>query len=261
MNINDFFKRKDSGEKISMVTSYDYWSAKLISKTDIDTILVGDSLAMVMHGHDTTIPATPELMALHTKAVAKGAPNKFIVGDMPFLSFRQGKKKAIEAVSMLMKAGANCVKLEGVDGHEKVISHIVESGVPVMGHLGLTPQSVHKLGGYKVQGKEEKQIKHLMNQAKSLESLGCFSIVLECIPAHVAKAITEELSIPTIGIGAGIDVDGQVLVLHDLLGLNEDFNPRFVRQFLKGASSIKEALNSYHDEVTKRSFPNNKECF
>src|ERR1044072_159785 len=229
MNIHDFQKMKDEGRKISMVTCYDYSSATAVAESNIDCILIGDSLAMTMHGHPNTLFATTAMMALHTAAVAKGAPAKFIIGDLPFLSYRKGLKDAMDAVQELMSAGAHAVKLEGVRGHADIVRHIVDSGVPVMGHLGLTPQSVHGLGGMKVQARTNAAVKILTSEARELETAGCFAIVLECVPVPVARQVTNFLKVPTIGIGAGPHVDGQVLVYQDVLGLNPGFKPRFLR--------------------------------
>jgi len=261
MTILDFNKYKSENTPISMITCYDSWSAAIIEESAMDCILVGDSLAMTMHGHDSTIPADPELMALHTAAVRKGAPTSFIVGDMPFLSFRKGLVPAMETAEKLMRAGANAVKLEGVNGHKEIISHMVESGVPVMGHIGLTPQSVNQLGGYKVQGKTDEKARQLVDDALALEEAGCFAVVLECVPSSIGKIISEKLTIPTIGIGAGNGCDGQVLVLQDMLGLNNKFQPKFVRTFMDGFDTIKKALNEYDSVVKDRSFPSDKESY
>ncbi len=261
MNILDFQRKKSAGEKISMVTCYDNSFAKIVAGSSIDTILVGDSLAMVMHGYDTTLNASVNLMALHTRAVAKAASNKFIVGDMPFLSYRSGLKTGMEAVRKLMQAGAHAVKLEGADGNIDFVKHCVQSGVPVMGHLGLTPQSIHQLGGFKVQGKNPEAFQKLIDDALALQEAGCFALVLECVPAPLAKKITETLKIPTIGIGAGADTDGQVLVLQDLLGMNNAFSPKFLRKYLDGYKLIQEALNHYHEDVVAKSFPLEKESY
>ena len=261
MTILDFKKYKNDKKPISMITCYDSWSAAIIEESNMDCILVGDSLAMTMHGHDSTIPAETDLMALHTAAVRRGAPTSYIISDMPFLSFRKGLLVAMETVEKLMRAGANAVKLEGVDGHKEIISYIVESGVPVMGHIGLTPQSVNQLGGYKVQGRTDEKAKQLIEDAGALEEAGCFAIVLECVPASIGKIISEKLTIPTIGIGAGNDCDGQVLVLQDMLGLNNKFRPKFVRTFMDGFETIKNALNEYDSVVKERSFPEDKESY
>lgn len=261
MNVFDFGRMKHAGQKITMVTSYDHWSARLVARTPLDCILVGDSVAMVIHGHPNTLAATPEMMALHTHAVFRGAPDKFIVADMPFGSYRKGIASAMDCVEQLMRAGATAVKLEGVDGHEDVIKHIIGSGVPVMGHLGLTPQSIHGLGGFKVQGRDDMQAEHLLRQARALEHLGCFAVVLECIPSALASAITNEISIPTIGIGAGVQVDGQVLVLQDLLGMNMDFKPKFLKRYMEGEKLIREALTTYDAEVKAMIFPTTAESY
>lgn len=254
-SILDFYSMKHAGEKITMVTCYDSWSAKLIQDSPIDCILVGDSAAMVMHGHDTTLPATTEMMAWHTAAVRQGAAKQFIVADMPFLSFRKSLDAVMDCVQALMQAGANAIKLEGAEGNEEIIEHITQSGVPVMGHLGLTPQSLHSLGGFRVQAKEAKQAEQLLHQAKALEAAGCFALVLECIPADVAERISQQLKIPTIGIGAGAGTDGQVLVLQDLLGMDNAFKPKFLKQYLNGQAMIGEALSAYVTEVKAGVFP------
>jgi 3-methyl-2-oxobutanoate hydroxymethyltransferase len=254
MKINDFYNYKKPGKKISMITAYDYTTASIVNDSDIDCVLVGDSLAMTMYGESSTVCASPAIMALHTKAVRKGIKDKLLIGDMPFLSFRKGFLKAMETVEELMKAGADAVKLEGIDGHEDTISHIVKSDIPVMGHLGLTPQSVNKFGGYKIQGKDIAGADLILRQAKKLQDLGCFSIVLECIPEELSKKITDTLKIPTIGIGAGPSTDGQVLVIQDMLGLY-DCPPSFVKKYIDGRKLIKEALNSFNEEIKNESFP------
>lgn len=261
MNVLDFAENKKSGKKISMVTCYDHWSAKIIDSTPIDSILVGDSLAMVMHGHSSTLSASVNLMALHIRAVVKGAPHKFIVGDMPFMSFRKSLTANMTAVEKIMQAGAHAIKVEGAAGNLELIRHIVDSGVPVMGHLGLTPQSIHMLGGFRVQAKETKAAQLLKEQALALQEAGCFALVLECVPSKVALDVTDALQIPTIGIGAGVGCDGQVLVLHDMLGLNKDFKPKFLKKYLDGYTLIKEALTQYHEEVQEEKFPSAEESY
>lgn len=261
MNVLDFIKMKQDSKKISMVTCYDYWSAQLINDTDIDVILVGDSLAMVMHGHSTTLPVSVDIMALHTESVAKGAPKKFIVGDLPFLSYRKSLDENMNAIEKLMKAGANSVKLEGAEGNLDLIKHIVDSGVPVMGHLGLTPQSIHQLGGFTVQGKEDGALELITEQALALQKAGCFAVVFECIPQNIAEKVTQELSIPTIGIGAGKNTDGQVLVLQDLLGMNKNFKPKFLRHYMNGYEQLTNALNHFNSDVKTGEFPNEKESY
>jgi len=261
MRVQDFQRMKDEGRKISMITCYDYSSARVVADSNIDCILVGDSLAMTMHGYPNTLSATTTMMALHTAAVAKGAPAKFIVADLPFLSYRKGLKDAMDSVHELMTAGAHAVKLEGVLGHAEIVRHIVDSGVPVMGHLGLTPQSVHALGGMKVQARTKAALKTLTSQARQLEEAGCFAIVLECVPAHGARRVTDSLKIPTIGIGAGPYVNGQVLVYQDVLGLNPDFKPRFLRVYANTFEVIRTALNAYNDDVKSGAFPSARESY
>ena len=260
-SVLEFQKKQALGEPISMVTCYDTWSARIINDTSIDCILVGDSASMVMHGHPSTVHAEVDMMAAHVRSVAKGATEKFIVGDIPFLAHRKGLQPLMETVEVLMKAGAHSVKLEGAQGHLDEVKHIVESGVPVMGHLGLTPQSVNQLGGFKVQGKGEETAREIFEDAIALEKAGCFSIVLECIPAPLAKEITEVLTIPTIGIGSGPDTSGQVLVLHDLLGMDPSFKPKFVRRYLDGYGLIKGAIDQFDEDVKSKSFPVRKESF
>jgi 3-methyl-2-oxobutanoate hydroxymethyltransferase len=261
MNVLDFAARKAGSEKISMVTCYDFWSAQLLNRTQVDTLLVGDSLAMVMHGYDSTVHADVDLMALHIRAVARGAPDKFIVGDMPFLSVRKGLGPAMDAVQALMQAGANAVKIEGETGQLDLIAHIVESGVPVMGHLGLTPQAVHGFGGHRVQAREASAARALAESARRLADAGCFSVVLECVPAVVARCITDTIRIPTIGIGAGAHTDGQVLVLQDLLGMNPDFKPKFLRHYADGFGTISDAVNRFHDDIQAGCFPSRQESY
>ena len=260
-SIRDFARFKAEGRRISMVTAYDAWSARLIARSHVDAVLVGDSLAMVMHGHATTLPATVRLMALHTRAVVRSLAGKFLVADLPFLSCRKGIPAAMTAVGSLMESGAQAVKLEGVDGHEDVIRQIVGSGVPVMGHLGLTPQSVNQLGGFRVQGRNDADAATLLRQAHALEALGCFAIVLECVPAALAARVTSELRLPTIGIGAGVGTDGQVLVLQDLWGVDTDQSPRFVRRYLEGERVLTNALDQYDADVKEARFPGPGESY
>lgn len=244
-----------------MVTCYDYGMARLLNSSNVDCILVGDSVAMTMHGHADTLAATPELMALHIAAVRKGAPEKFIVGDMPFLAHRGSLDSTLTAVRTLVQAGAQAVKIEGIRGSEKTFEHLVQSGVPVVGHLGLTPQSLHALGGFKVQATDDRAAEWLLEQALTVQAVGCIALVLECVPATVAKMVTEKLQIPTIGIGAGPHTTGQVLVLQDLLGLNVDFKPRFVRRYLEGADLLRNALNAFDRDVKEGQFPQANESF
>lgn len=253
MTTLDFAAYKKDGRKISMVTCYDATFAKIIDKTDIDTILIGDSASMVMHGESTTIPTKMEWMEEHTRSVRNGT-SKFIVADMPFLTTRKGQDYATDCAGRLLVAGANSVKIEGVFGQEKILEHLALSGIPVMAHLGLTPQFYQAFGGHKMQGKTEEAAEKIIEEARLAEKVGCFSLVLECIPKDLAKKITESVGIPTIGIGAGRDCDGQVLVLQDMLGMS-GFKPRFVKQYMDGLSLITGALNEYAREVSAAAFP------
>jgi len=254
-NPTEMATARREGRRISMVTCYDFWTARIIDATPIDCILVGDSAAMVMHGHSTTIPADVATIALHVAAVRRGAPQRLIVADMPFLAHRKGIESAVEAVDVLMKAGAQAVKIEGRDC--ATIGHVVESGVPVMGHLGLTPQSIR----FRVQGRGEKSANGLIEDAKGLEAAGCFAVVLECVPSVVARAVTDAVGIPTIGIGAGPATTGQVLVLQDLLGMDPDFKPQFLRTYLDGFRLFRDALERYDGDVRSGAFPSEEESY
>jgi len=261
MPAQDFLRAKAEGRKLSMATCYDYTFARLLAKTALDGILVGDSAAMVMHGHPSTLFADVELMRLHTQAVARGAAGKFLVADLPFLSFRKGVAAALDAAHILMKAGAQAVKLEGVDGHEDVIERMAHSGIPVMGHLGLQPQSIHAYGGFRVQGRTDEAARDIVRQAKALEELGVFAVVLECVPARVGGEVSSALRVPTIGIGAGAGCDGQILVLQDLLGMNIDFRPKFVRPFCDGAQGVADAIGKFDEAVKNGGFPAPEESY
>ena len=261
MNTLDFAKRKAANDPIAMVTCYDYWSARVLSRTEVDCLLVGDSLAMVMHGFDSTVHATIDMMALHAAAVRRGAPSAYIVGDMPFLTMRRGQGCAMDAVQTLMGAGVNAVKVEGEAGQADLIAHIVESGVPVMGHLGLTPQSVQAFGGHRIQGRNASQAAQILDSAKRLQQAGCFALVLECTPRHLARRITEALAIPTIGIGAGPDTDGQVLVLQDMLGMDPEFKPKFLRHYADGCSMVRSAVDRFAQDIRARTFPAKTESY
>jgi 3-methyl-2-oxobutanoate hydroxymethyltransferase len=251
----EFTESKAQGRKISVVTAYDAWSARLVANSTVDAMLVGDSVAMVVHGHPTTLTATLEMMALHTRAVARAAGGKFVIADLPFLTYRKGLPAAMEAVGTLVTSGAHAVKLEGVVGQEDLIAHVVTSGVPVMGHLGLMPQHVHQTGGYRVQGRTDEAADLLIAHARTLEALGCFAIVVECVPTAIAARLTDAVTIPTIGIGAGAGTDGQVLVLHDLIGLTMGQAPRFVRQYLNAQSLLTLALDTFDQDVKAARFP------
>ncbi len=259
--IESFMRARADGNKLTMVTCYDFWSAQIIDNTNIDAVLVGDSTAMVMHGFENTINATVEMMAWHTSAVSRGIKNKLIISDMPFLSHLKGRKQLVESVDLLFKSGAQAVKFEGAENTLSDIKFLVSSGIPVMGHLGMTPQSVHKFGGFKVQGKLSLAAEKILNEALELQDAGCFSIVLEMVPKDLAKSITEKLNIPVIGIGAGQYTSGQVLVLQDLLGMNNNFNPKFLRKYLDGNRLITEAINNYDSDVKEGKFPSIEESY
>ncbi|MFS4458657.1 3-methyl-2-oxobutanoate hydroxymethyltransferase [Bdellovibrio sp. HCB2-146] len=260
-SILDFQEKKNLKKKISMVTCYDYSFARLLASSEVDCMLVGDSLAMTMLGKSTTLDVSSDLMAVFTEAVVRGAGGKFVIADLPFMSYRKGLTANMTSIEKVMKAGAQAVKLEGAAGNLKLIRHTVDSGVPVMGHLGLTPQSVNQLGGFKVQGRDEAAQRKIKEQALKLQEAGCFSIVLEAVPSSLAAEITASLDIPTIGIGAGIDCDGQVLVLQDMLGMNQDFKPKFVKKYFEGADLMIKAFNNYHNEVENGKFPTEKESY
>jgi 3-methyl-2-oxobutanoate hydroxymethyltransferase len=258
-NVTDFARARRELRPIVMIAAYDALMSRLIAASEADVILVGDSVAMVVHGHPSTVHATLDMMGAHVAAARRGAPDFFIVADMPFLSVRRGIAAATEAAGVLMQAGASALKIEGVTGHEDVIAHLVGSGIPVMGHLGLTPQSVNQLGGYRVQGRSVEDARRLRQEAQKLEGLGAFSLVLECVPALLATEITGERTIPTIGIGAGGGTSGQVLVLSDLLGFDAAFQPRFVRRYADGHSLVRDALNHFARDVRAARFPAREE--
>ncbi len=260
-SILEFKKFKEENKKISMITCYDYWSAKIIDESNIDAVLVGDSTAMVMHGYETTINADIEMMCFHVAAVKRGLKNKLLIVDLPFLAHRKGKNYLIESIDKLMKCGAQAIKIEGADDNIDLIQYIVKTGIPVMGHLGLTPQSYFQLGGYRLQGKDKLSAEKIISDSKKLEAAGCFAIVLEMIPSEISREITQVLTIPTIGIGAGLFTDGQILVLQDMLGLNRDFQPKFLRKYLNGYELILNSLNNFDDDVKKRNYPNENESY
>jgi 3-methyl-2-oxobutanoate hydroxymethyltransferase len=259
---SDFLKMKESKEPIVMLTAYDFPSAKLAEAAGVDMILVGDSLGMVVLGYDSTIPVTVEDMIHHTKAARRGAPNTFIVTDMPFMSYHLSKEDALRNAQRIMQqSGANAVKVEGADQVVDVIRALTQAGVPVVAHLGLTPQSVGVLGGYKVQGKDAESARKLINDAKLCEQAGAIALVLECVPKQIAAEITKQLTIPTIGIGAGDEVDGQVLVYHDVLGYGVERVPKFVKTYANVQEIITHALASYVADVKLRQFPERSHMF
>lgn len=253
---------KRSGEKISMLTAYDFTMATIIDQAGVDVILVGDSASNVMAGYETTVPMTLDHMIYHTACVVRGVDRALVIADMPFMSYQVTAKEALISAGRLMKeAGAHAVKLEGGSTIAPTIKKIVDAGIPVMGHLGLTPQSIYKFGTYKVRAKEEEEAESLLKDAKALEKAGCFSIVLEKIPAGLAKKVSDSVSIPTIGIGAGPHCDGQVLVIHDMLGLNKEFNPRFLRRYADLHSEMTGAVQNYIKDVKNKEFPNEDESY
>lgn len=260
-SVLDFKQKKKSQQKISMVTAYDYPTAKLVDNSNIDAILVGDSVAMVMHGFENTTYATVEMMALHTAAVKRGVQNKFIVTDMPFLSVHRSEEYLFQALDQIIKAGAHAVKIEGGSEVFKCIDQIIKAGIPVMGHLGLTPQAVNQIGGYKVQGKHQDQADQIIQNAIELEKIGVFALILECVPSKLAKKIRAELSIPVIGIGAGAELDGQILVIDDLLGRSASAYPKFVRKYSDIYQVSLDSLNRYHQNVLEGSFPSTLESY
>jgi 3-methyl-2-oxobutanoate hydroxymethyltransferase len=253
---------KRRGEKISMLTAYDFTMAGIIDSAGVDVILVGDSASNVMAGFDTTVPMTLDHMIYHTSCVVRGVEKALVIADLPFMSYQVTAKEALISAGRMMKeAGAHAIKLEGGKTITATVRRIVDAGIPVMGHLGLTPQSIYKFGTYKVRAKEEKEAEELLRDAKELEQAGVFSIVLEKIPSALAKKVTESVAVPTIGIGAGPHCDGQVLVLHDMLGLNKDFSPRFLRRYTDLHTSMTEAVGSYIKDVKRGDFPNEDEQY
>ncbi|MGM9987489.1 MAG: 3-methyl-2-oxobutanoate hydroxymethyltransferase [Bacillaceae bacterium] len=261
-NRNDFLKMKQMGEAITMVTAYDYPSAKAVEEAGIDMILVGDSLGMVVLGYDSTIPVTVDDMIHHSKAVRRGAPNTFVVTDMPFMSYHVSKEDTMKNARRIMQeTNANALKVEGADEVLDVINLLTKAGVPVVAHLGLTPQSVGVLGGYKVQGKDAESAKKLIEDAKKCEQAGAIALVLECVPQQLAQFISKQLTIPTIGIGAGVNTDGQVLVFHDIITYGIERVPKFVQQYVHVQSQIVEGISQYANDVKKRQFPTEKHSF
>ena len=259
---NTLAEMKQNGEKISMLTAYDYTLAKIIDSAGIDVILVGDSASNVMAGHETTLPITLDQMIYHASSVVRGIDRALVVVDMPFGSYQGNSLEALSSAIKIMKeSGGHSVKLEGGSEIIESIERILTAGIPVMGHLGLTPQSIYKFGTYTVRAKEEVEAEKLLADAKLLEEAGCFAIVLEKVPAQLAQKVAESISIPVIGIGAGDGVDGQVLVLHDMLGMTHEFNPRFLRRYLSLSDDITGAVQSYVQDVKSADFPNEKEQY
>jgi 3-methyl-2-oxobutanoate hydroxymethyltransferase len=260
--VADFKAAKISGEKLTMLTAYDYSFARLVDSSGIDSILVGDSLGNVIMGLPDTLSVTMDVMIHHTRAVSRGVKEALLVGDMPFMSYQVSVSEAVTNAGRLLKEGrAQAVKLEGGKVVAPQIKAITEASIPVMGHIGLTPQAINALGGFKVQGKNEETINKLLEDAKAVEEAGAFSVVIECVPSEVGALITKSLSIPTIGIGAGIDCDGQILVYHDLIGLFEDFTPKFVKRYLEGGELIKNSFKAFVEDVKSKKFPGPEHCF
>ena len=255
-------KMKFDNEKITMLTAYDFTTAKMVDAGGIDAILVGDSAANVMAGHETTLPITLDQMIYHAQCVVRGVERALVVVDLPFGTYQSDPQKALDSSVRIMKeSGAHAIKLEGGAEVAESVKRILNAGIPVMGHLGLTPQSIYQFGTYKVRAKEEDEATKLMEDAKLLEDLGCFALVLEKIPAVFAKKVSESISIPTIGIGAGKDCDGQVLVYHDMVGMNKDFTPKFLRRYLELYDEITGAVAQYVQDVKSVNFPNDKESY
>ncbi len=262
VTINTLRKMKQAGERITMLTAYDATFARLLDRAGTDVLLVGDSLGMVVQGHETTLPVTMDQMVYHCAAVKRGVQHAHLVGDLPFGSYQGTPDEAVKnAVRLVAEGGCESVKLEGGAEYAEVVKRIVRAGVPVMGHIGLTPQSVHKLGGYVLQGRTEERAQQLFADAKALEAAGCYALILEMMPSELSAEISQALSIPVIGIGAGAGCDGQVLVIYDLLGLNPDFSPRFVKKYLDLGMLISDAVRSYNDEVRHGAFPGPEHSF
>lgn len=261
-SVTNFQKLKNNGEKIAMLTAYDYSTAQILEKADIDGILVGDSLAMVALGYENTYNITIDEMLIFVRAVSKGAKNSFIIGDMPFMSYNLSIEQGLDNAAKMIKAGANAVKLEGCNEHIlQLIKRCKESGIPVLAHIGLTPQLLNTIGGYKIQGKTAQNTELLLKMAKELEKAGAFAVVLELLPAESAKYITENLDIPTIGIGAGCDCSGQIVVTDDILGKFTDFKPKFVKRFANLHETMLDSARTYLQEVKDKEFPSEKESF
>ena len=262
VTINQIKEMKQKGKLISMLTAYDYSTAKIVDEVGIPLILVGDSLGMVVLGYESTIPVTMDEMLHHTKAVVRGTKQTMVIGDMPFMTYHLSIEQALKnAARFIQEAGCQAIKLEGGVTVAEKVRRVVECGIPVMGHIGLTPQSIHQFGGFKVQGKTPEAAIRLLEDAKALEEAGAFSIVLETVPAPLARLITQKVSVPTIGIGAGIGCDGQVQVINDILGSFADFVPKHAKQYAKLTDIIRNAVTEYHNEVTAGSFPTEKQSF
>lgn len=262
ITVKSLVDMKANGEKISMLTAYDFSMARIVDKAGIDVILVGDSASNVMAGHETTLPITLDQMIYHASSVIRGISRSLVVVDLPFGSYQSDPKEALRSAIRIMKeSGAHAVKVEGGSEIKDSIKRILKAGIPVMGHLGLTPQSIYKFGTYTVRAKEEEEAEKLKEDALMLERIGCFAIVLEKVPAQLAKEVAESINIPVIGIGAGNGVDGQVLVLHDMLGMDHEFNPRFLRRYADLNTIMTVAIQEYNADVKNKSFPNKDEQY
>ena len=266
VTIHELRRMKDAGEKISMVTAYDATAARLVAAAGVDAVLVGDSVGMAVQGHDSTLPVTLDQMVYHSAMVRRGLEREggrpHLVGDLPFGTYQASVDDAVKAsMRLVAEAGVQAVKLEGGAEFVEVVRRIVRAGVPVMGHIGLTPQSVHKMGGYVVQGKDSDKAQQILRDARALEAAGCYAVVLECIPAELARIVTSQLRIPTIGIGAGPHVDGQVLVYTDLLGMDLTFTPKFAKHFAEVGVMVRDAVSAYVGEVKSRAFPADEHSF
>ncbi len=262
ITVKSLIEMKQNGEKISMLTSYDYSMAKIVDAAKVDVILVGDSASNVIAGHETTLPITLDQMIYHASAVVRAAKRALVVVDIPFGSYQSDSKEALRSAIRIMKeSGAHAVKVEGGEEIQESVKRIIGAGIPVMGHLGLTPQSIYKFGTYTVRAKEEAEAKQLIADAKLLEKLGCFGLVLEKIPAKLAQKVAESVAIPVIGIGAGNGVDGQVLVVHDVLGMTHEFNPRFLRRYMNLYEEMGNAISQYVNDVKTRDFPSEEEQY
>ena len=262
ITVKSLVEMKSTGEKISMLTAYDYTMAKIVDGAGVDVILVGDSASNVMAGHETTLPITLDQMIYHASSVVRAIERSLVVVDLPFGTYQSDSKEALRSAIRIMKeSGGHAVKLEGGKEIKDSIKKILNAGIPVMGHLGLTPQSIYKFGTYTVRAKEEEEAEQLLKDAKMLERIGCFAIVLEKIPAKLAKEVAESISIPVIGIGAGADVDGQVLVLHDMIGMTHEFNPRFLRRYMNLYETMTTSIGQYVSDVKSSDFPNTEEQY
>ena len=253
--------RRSKGARLAMLTAYDYPTAKLVAEAGVELILVGDSLGMVVLGYDSTVPVTMDDMVHHTKAARRGAPNAFLIADLPFLSYGTLEEALVNCARLMKDAGADSVKLEGGREVAPLVEGLVRAGVPVLGHVGLTPQTASALGGYRLQGKDEENARRIVDGAQALEQAGCWGVVLELVPAPLAQLITEKISIPTIGIGAGAQCDGQVLVFHDLVGMFSGFTPTFVKRYTEAGTAIRDAVAQYAEEVRSGAFPSESQAF